>query len=40
MPAFEHAVALGYQSLETDVHLSADGVLMAFHDPDLTRCRT
>ena len=37
MPAFEHAVALGYRYLETDVHLSVDGVLMAFHDPDLTR---
>ena len=37
MPAFEHAVSLGYCHLETDVHLSADGVLMAFHDPDLSR---
>jgi glycerophosphoryl diester phosphodiesterase len=37
MPAFEHAVSLGFAYLETDVHLSADGVLMAFHDPDLTR---
>jgi glycerophosphoryl diester phosphodiesterase len=37
MPAFEHAVALGFQYLETDVHLSADGILMAFHDPDLNR---
>jgi glycerophosphoryl diester phosphodiesterase len=37
MPAFEHAVSLGFRYLETDVHLSADGVLMAFHDSDLTR---
>lgn len=37
LPAFEHAVALGYRYLETDVHLSLDGVLMAFHDPDLRR---
>ena len=37
MPAFEHAAELGFRYLETDVHLSADGVLMAFHDPDLSR---
>ncbi|HSM65182.1 MAG TPA: glycerophosphodiester phosphodiesterase [Ilumatobacteraceae bacterium] len=37
LPAFERAVELGYVHLETDVHLSADGVLMAFHDPDLRR---
>ncbi|MGI8524215.1 MAG: glycerophosphodiester phosphodiesterase [Nocardioides sp.] len=35
--AFAHAVALGYDYLETDVHVTRDGVLMAFHDAVLDR---
>lgn len=35
--AFRHAVGLGYHYLETDVHASSDGVLLAFHDDVLDR---
>jgi glycerophosphoryl diester phosphodiesterase len=35
MEAFEAAVALGFRYLETDAHVSRDGVVVAFHDPRL-----
>jgi glycerophosphoryl diester phosphodiesterase len=37
MPAFAHAISLGYRYLETDTQITADGVLLAFHDDDLQR---
>jgi len=37
MAAFEAAVAQGYRYLETDAHVTSDGVLVAFHDDELDR---
>lgn len=37
MLAFQNVVRLGYRYIETDVHVTRDGVLLAFHDELLDR---
>jgi glycerophosphoryl diester phosphodiesterase len=37
MIAFQRAIEMGYRYIETDVHATKDGTLMAFHDDDLQR---
>ncbi|ROT35502.1 glycerophosphoryl diester phosphodiesterase family protein [Sodiomyces alkalinus F11] len=38
MAAFTAAVAAGTHAIETDLHLSSDGVVVISHDPSLKRC--
>lgn len=37
LPAFRRALAEGFVHVETDVHVTSDGVLVAFHDDVLDR---
>ena len=37
LPSFEHAVRVGADAVELDLHRSADGRLMVIHDPSLER---
>ncbi|KAI1980978.1 hypothetical protein LOZ53_005775 [Ophidiomyces ophidiicola] len=38
MNAFKHAIDVGANAIETDVHLSRDGVVVLCHDSTLKRC--
>lgn len=38
IPAFDAAVRVGANAIETDVHLSKDGIVVLSHDPTLNRC--
>jgi phosphatidylglycerol phospholipase C len=38
MAAFRRSVEDGVDAIETDVHISKDGVIVLSHDPTLKRC--
>lgn len=37
LPAFEKAIQMGADALETDVQWTKDGVIVVSHDPDVDR---